>query len=246
MERIDQPQHQPRRRNNIWVGLLILLIGAALLVKQINYWLIPGWVFSWQMLLIAIGVFVGIRNQFKNPAWFILVVIGGIFLLDRAIPGWHWHSYMWPLALIVLGLFVILRPKHRRDWGGWDNWKEGSSGDAGNLSDEDVIDYTTFFGGVHKNILSKNFKGGEIVTVFGGTEINMIQADIQGRVTLDITSIFGGTKLIIPSSWQVKSEVVAIFGGINDKRQAQNLIDSGKVLVLDGTSIFGGIEIVSY
>ncbi|MBM3416907.1 MAG: hypothetical protein FJY20_10820 [Bacteroidetes bacterium] len=52
-------------------------------------------------------------------------------------------------------------------------------------------------------MLSKDFKGGDIVNIFGGTEFNLSQADIKGRVTLEVTTIFGGTKLIVPSHWEV-------------------------------------------
>ena len=81
----------------------------------------------------------------------------------------------------------------------------------------------------------------------GGTEVNLSQADIQGTITLDTTNIFGGTKLIVPASWEVKSEATAIFGGIEDKRDLHAIKpDPAKVLIIDGTCIFGGIEIRNY
>jgi hypothetical protein len=41
--------------------------------------------------------------------------------------------------------------------------------------------------------------------------------------------------------------MVAIFGGVEDKRDVHSLkIDRTKVLVLEGTCIFGGLEIKSY
>lgn len=63
-------------------------------------------------------------------------------------------------------------------------------------------------------------------------------------VTLEITTIFGGTKLIIPSNWEIKSEAVMIFGGIEDKRRMQTITGQPeKTLILKGTVLFGGIEI---
>jgi hypothetical protein len=74
-----------------------------------------------------------------------------------------------------------------------------------------------------------------------------MQADIQGEIELDLTQIFGGCKLIVPSHWEIKSELVNIFGGVEDKRPTQNInTDHSKVIILRGTSIFGGIEIRSY
>jgi hypothetical protein len=58
--------------------------------------------------------------------------------------------------------------------------------------------------------------------------------------------VFGGTKLIVPPHWDVKTELVTIFGGIEDKRHIASKIDSSKVLIIQGTTVFGGIEINSY
>jgi predicted membrane protein len=111
----------------------------------------------------------------------------------------------------------------------------------------DFIDTTSVFGGIKKIVLSKNFQGGEITNIMGGSEINLSQADFKGRICIDTTNVFGGTKLIIPPHWDVQSEVVAIFGGIDDKRQLNGTpLDPDKVIVIDGTCLFGGIEIRSY
>jgi predicted membrane protein len=111
----------------------------------------------------------------------------------------------------------------------------------------DFLDVTAVFGGVKKNVLSKNFQGGDITSIMGGCEIDLTQADFTGRITIDATNIFGGTKLIVPPTWDVQSEVSAIFGGVDDKRQLSGIpMDPNKVLILDGTCMFGGIEIRSF
>ena len=100
---------------------------------------------------------------------------------------------------------------------------------------------------IKKNIISKNFKGGEIVSILGGTELDLSQADMKEEAILEITTILGGTKLIIPSNWDIKSEAVTIFGGIDDKRKMHTITEAvEKTLILKGTVLFGGIEIKSY
>jgi hypothetical protein len=87
------------------------------------------------------------------------------------------------------------------------------------------------------------------VTIFGGTELNFGQADMNNRIVLDITQIFGGAKLIVPPHWRIHSEeIVSIFGSVEDKRPivANPTYDENKVLILKGTNIFGGIDIKSY
>ena len=111
---------------------------------------------------------------------------------------------------------------------------------------EDILDVTSVFGGSKRIVLSKNFKGGEVVTVFGGSEINLTQADFVSPIKLEIVAIFGGSKLIVPANWEVRSEATAILGGVDDKRDPALSQNSGKLIILEGTAICGGIEIVSF
>jgi predicted membrane protein len=111
-----------------------------------------------------------------------------------------------------------------------------------------MIEATTVIGSVKKNIISKNFKGGEITTVLGGAEINLSQADFEGTVTLEITNVLGGTVLYVPANWEIHSQVDSVLGSIEDKRIIQNNIvaDKNKILVIKGSVVMGGIEIKSY
>ncbi|MET3979325.1 putative membrane protein [Mucilaginibacter sp. UYP25] len=112
---------------------------------------------------------------------------------------------------------------------------------------DDYLNATAIFGGVNKTILSKNFQGGDITNVFGGTELDFTQADIHGRVTIDITQMFGGTKIIVPANWHVVPDLAAVFAGVDDKRiKTAKPNPAEKVLVLKGVSIFAGVDIRSY
>jgi len=108
------------------------------------------------------------------------------------------------------------------------------------------LEVVTIFGNVKKLVYSKNFKGGDVVSIFGGAEINLTHADFNGNITIELVQIFGGAKLIVPPHWQIRSEMIAVFGGIEDKRPPQNTYDEDKVIILNGTTFFGGIEIRSY
>ena len=243
-------------RSNVWTGIFLLIIGGIALAKTVGA--IPqefDWLWSWQMLLIGMGFFLGARHGFRGGAWFILMVVGGIFILRDFYPNFVSWQYLWPTALILLGLFIIVRPRrhhrHIRDYVDQKvNQKVDEAIDESQpdfTSSEDFIDSTSIFGGIKKNVISKNFKGGDITNIMGGSEIDLTQADINGTVVIDLTQIFGGTKLVVPSNWQVKAQMAAIFGGVEDKRSAQHsVLDPNKTLILDGTSIFGGIEIRSY
>ena len=253
-----EPRRYRRGRSNIWGGLILLGVGALLLLRQAGVY-VPDWVFTWQMALIVLGIMSGLKHGFRGGGWLVMILIGGIFMYDRFQPGLNLYRYIWPLVLIGIGMLIILKPGRCRRWRhgrrfkeGFEKWKESNHGFVpGDMpqesSREDYLDVTSIFGGVKKIVVSKNFKGGDITNFMGGTEVNLSQADFQGTVTLDTTNIFGGAKLVVPASWDVKSEATAIFGGIEDKRDLHTIKpDPNKVLIIDGTCIFGGIEIRNY
>lgn len=236
---------QPNGR--LWTGIFLLAIGSVALLKSFGVDM-PVWLFSWQCLVIAIGLLNGVRHNFRGGGWFIITLVGVAFLVNDFFLQADLRKHIWPIAIIVAGIFFIFRPKRnlqeqRKKW--QDQWKENFEDAA--PSKEDFIDATSIFGSTKKNILSKHFVGGDITNIFGGTELNLTQADIQGQAVVDITTIFGGAEFFVPSHWMVKSEIVTIFGGVEDKRSVSTTDDTAnKVLILKGTVIFGGIEIKNF
>lgn len=227
-------------------GLVIVVVGTLLLAREVGVYF-PSWLFSWPMFLIVLGFYIGVRHHFKNPGFLIPMAIGTVFLIDRMVPDVSLHEYLWPVVIIGVGLVMILRSRTRQE-----NDSLFRMLDRGRINpdkgDSGIFETVTIFGENKHQVLSKDFKGGESVCVFGGAEINLMQADINGRVPVELVQVFGGTKLIVPSHWKIESEeVVTIFGGLNDKRQFNNTAtDPTKILVLRGTSIFGGIDIKSF
>jgi len=66
-------------------------------------------------------------------------------------------------------------------------------------------------------------------------------------VILDVVAIFGGAKIIVPPSWEVKSEVTSIFGGVDDKRKILPLAgQERKIIKIKGLALFGGLNITNY
>lgn len=243
------------RRGKIAGGIMVVILGSLYLANELGAQ-IPAWVFTWKMFLIMMGLVVGIKSSFKRPMWLALVAIGSAFLISDFNPDWNIRPILWPIALIVIGLVMIFKPRRKFSQQKWERWQKhmGYSGgmhgcEKKNFNSNDNYIYSSsFMGGVKKIVITKDFKGGEISNVFGGAEYDLSQADITDTATLEINQVFGGTKLIIPANWEVKSELVAVFGGIDDKRpiMPNTMQDSNKILILKGTTYFGGIDIRSY
>jgi len=242
-----------KNSGRVWSGFIIVIIGFAFLLNNMGL-NIPRWIFSWSNFLIALGVFIGVRRNFKGIAWLILILIGAYNTLDN-IPGLDLDlsKYALGIGLVIVGGFLIFRPKDtlafrkkRKDKNKADfDFDEAS--DKKTVNNNDVIDVMAVFGGSNQTVYSKNFQGGDITAVFGGADIVMTQADFPETVSLDVTAVFGGIKLIVPQNWAIKSNVTALFGSVEDKRShVMPVAEMKKTLILDGTALFGGIEIKSF
>lgn len=263
-EKWEEKRRRQNPNSHLWLGAILIVVGIAALAKA-AFLDLPYWLFTWPMILILIGIFSGIKHNFRNNAWWILMLIGGYFLTDEILPGAIEKQYFWPVGIIIVGIVMILRPK--RKWDDWSNCTHGqpkqsnssttganagqadyvsSAATGSETSTEDYLDIAAVFGGIKKSVYSKNFRGGKVTCVFGGGEINLLQADFTGTAVLDMNAVFGGCTLIIPSNWQLKINTTPFFGGIDDKRQQPTVISYDKTLIITGGVVFGGVEIKSY
>lgn len=236
------------RSRTLIFAVIIIAAGALLLLRGIGLlpWELSRVLLSWQMLLIVIGVFNIFSSQHKVSGY-ILLGIGGFFMLDKF---YYWDisfwQVFWPVVLIGIGVAVLVNHQRGQGFGhrfNHDGLKYSDSDDG------DYIDEVTIFSGTEKTITSQNFRGGKITSIFGGSEINLSQANLSPeRNNIEVVSIFGGSTLIVPPDWDVKVNVTAVFGGFSDKRYKRTGVekDATKLLNVQGVVIFGGGEIKSY
>ncbi len=245
-----------REGARIVAGLILVGIGAAYLLRNLNF-IVPEWIFTWPMILILIGIYSGVKHNFRNATWVILLAIGGIFLAGNFYREVDFDRAFWPLIIIGFGLMFILRPRRER-YSEKKNSRERfnheyiasaniDDSNKGSLDSSNFLYVNSVFSGVVKNMMSKNFQGGKINCVFGGAEIDFMQADIHGTVVLKIELIFGGTKIVVPANWTIVNEIDGMFHGVDDKRKNTTVLpDPSKTLVLKGSAVFGGVDIRSY
>ncbi len=222
----------------IAAGILFLLNGLGLLSYGVaNVFL------TWQMLLIVIGLFNLFSSQHKTTG-IILLLVGGFFLTAKFYNlHVNFWQVLWPAILIIIGISILMSHTRRPRF----DDESGPLPPADHKAD--FIDEVSIFSGSEKNITSKNFRGGRITNVFGGSEINLMNSELSaGRNEIEVLYIFGGSTIIVPSDWDVQVDVTAIFGGFSDKRHKTRPInpDSSKRLFVKGLVIFGGGEIKSY
>lgn len=211
------------------IGIFLVAIGVVFLLNKTG--VIPDtiwWLFKWYTILIVIGLFHLLTG--RRSTGILLCAIGAIFLFDNL--GYYdlsW-SYIWPTALIGLGLLFIFRSSL---------WKSSvdTVGDA-------HFDATNILAGGKLHVTSTPLKGGKITSIMGGSEINLSKTEIQGEAVLDVFTIMGGSEIRIPENWNVINEVTSILGGFEDSRSLQPTQDA-PTLRIKGMVIMGGVELKS-
>jgi hypothetical protein len=103
MEQIknDIERFSGSRHPRMWSGIILLIAGILLLAYKMGA-PIPGWILTWPVLLIAIGLIVGIKSRFHNPGAFIMIIIGGIFLIDQNQPQLDFNKYI--ITAIIISI----------------------------------------------------------------------------------------------------------------------------------------------
>lgn len=156
-----------------------------------------------------------------------------IFIGISALLGVFLVKFIFALILIAVGIRIISGRRRHRDW------------DAKTISGEDTINEVAIFSPINKIIKTDNFKGGKMVMIFSGGQLDISGVKTSEKeIDLEFVAVFGGGKLIVPKGWRVNSQGTAIFGGYNNRTEKQ---EGGEntVLNIKGAAIFGGIEIVN-
>jgi len=201
----------------------------------------------------VVGLYIGARSEFNNFIWIIFVFIGCAFMLTHIMPGVNVWGFMWPLALIATGAWYLLRNRpivvidepqvFKAQAFEKQDYKSDDDTSSYTATGDDYLDNVTVLCNLKRTVISKDFKGGDIVGFMGNTKLNLAQADIQEPVVIDITQTMSKTKITVPPDWRVVIDVDSIMSDFDDKRLSKFATNPGKVLVLKGTSVLSKLEV---
>jgi len=232
--------HRNFNNNKIIIGVVLVLAGMFLVIRNTGIFpdFIDHVIFSWQMLLVVIGLVMTLGATEKT-AGIIVMAVGGFFMIPLLFrETFHVYNMFWPAIFIIVGIiFIVSRRK---------GWHAAAS--KGMIGD-DYIDYVNIFSGGERQIVSQNFRGGKISAVFGGIELDLTKARLApGRNDLEIACVFGGATIIVPDAWYITIEVTPVLGGFTDSRKLSpgRTMDTTSQLVIKGAVVFGGGEVKSY
>jgi len=237
MEHINEQSPNNNNNKRIIVGLVLITLAGFLFADSFEFIDFNWHRYFWQLILIVIGLISLARSESRTTG-IILIAIGGFFMVDRAFElDFRIRHLFWPTVLAGIGLLFIFRKKGHNN-----HFFSGRE----SINSDDVIDDMAIFGGSEQKVKSRNFKGGRITNIFGGSTFDMLDAQLApGKNYIDVFCMFGGSKFLIPADWKVRVEITAIFGGWADKRKSITTSETShdRELVLKGLVLFGGGEV---
>ena len=221
--------------SQVVMGAIAIGLGLLFLLDNLDVLDFHNAIHFWPVVFIAIGA-VKLWDSQNTGGYLVggaFITVGVLMILHRM--GYIYFSMrtMWPLILIAMGGFVIVKALTRRKHG-------AVLPDAGEGSDS-VVDITAIMGGFERRIVTQDFRGGEITAVMGGCELDMRDSSIKGEAVINVFAVFGGISIKVPRDWTVILHGTPIMGGFEEKTNAP--ADNAKRLIVKGYAIMGGVEV---
>lgn len=241
-------EQTPNKANGkVMAGAILLVVGGFLLLNQLNIAFFPDWLNLQPLWLVALGLFIGARNNYQKSSWFILTALGGILLISSNID--NASGFVWPMAIIGLGLWIILRKKKTVDHLGVDGdyWDKKYKADP-LTTEKPLADFSdTTFTATGSNIPPVDNTAGTVpplshddildaTAIFGGVNKTIFSKHFRGG---DITNIFGGTELDFTHAdiqGRAIVDVTQVFGG------TKIIVPADWQVITDMSSIFAGVD----
>ncbi|MBF7097638.1 cell wall-active antibiotics response protein [Alkalibacter mobilis] len=229
-----------RNFGNILAGLLILIIGMALLLNNLGItdFNMAYLIFTyWPIFIIIAGLSLLINHGSKGEvlSGILILSLGTLILLRNLgfvdINISTIFNLIWPMILILIGFAVLTGKK-----------SSGKSNFA-------------FMGSIERLKDPWKVEEGGYFAFMGGIELDFRVADIpEGTTTLDLNAFMGGIEVTVPRNITVVCDGMAVLGGIEllgkstggiiaNTNSSQNPETGNKKLVFHCRAIMGGIEV---
>lgn len=221
----------------ILLGAILIGVGALVLLANLDvfhfHFNLGDW---WPLILIVLGVIhiVDSRHIFDFSGLF-LILLGGVFLMAelRVIywgDVWQW----WPAVLILLGISILFKGKPAM--------LPGSVRSAA-PSEESSLHVNNILAGSDRRVTSREFKGGDVSNILGGTEIDLLEAKLApGDWLLSVSTVLGGVEIRVPRDWRLEVQPTSMLGSVDDHTRQDPNATGGK-LIIKASALLGGIDI---
>lgn len=247
----QNPQLPPsNNKSSTTVGAIIILFGVFLLLNNLDLgFLFPSWLFSFPMILVIIGLVIGINSKFEKKSSFILLTIGGIFLLRKIFDNFNPFQVLLPAIAIVIGIYIINRnrkaptistppentpPPHPTDEFDWDRRVVDLTDDTGANTQNSSHQNTGYSGAYNQFQYAENYL--KVDAIFGNSNKIILSKNFLGGT---ITNIFGSSVINLLQadlSQPVVIDTFQLFGS------TKIIVPAHWVVTPSISSIFGDVD----
>ena len=215
-----------RSLGQVLLGVLVVLAGVVLLLDRTGVLDVDLGTVAATLWPLAV-VLVGLTSLLLVPrAWYgplVITAAGVVLLLDRLdvldVSVW---DYLWPIAVIFIGLGITVGAAARDDQG-------------------ERITAIAFWWGAERRTRSRTFRSASLTAIMGGVELDLREADIEGSARVDVFTFWGGVEIKVPRTWEVRTSGLPLLGGWENKTEPP--AGGGPVLDVRLVTIMGGAEV---
>lgn len=220
-----------RKIGNGAIALVFILGGALAILSSVGVITLPylqGW---WWALFIILPSIISMVTTRPTVANMIMFGIGTILFcsandwLGRINFFWLCVGYV----AVCIGVALLLRPRR--------STKTSTYSHSDNLPI-----YSAVFSGTDARNDSKDFKGASVSAVFGGAQIDLRNAELQGDAVIQAQAVFGSIEILAPNDVNIQISGVPVFGGYEDHTHRPH-VEGRATLFIECTSVFGGVEV---
>lgn len=206
------------------VGVLFLLDSADVLEARDA---VVRW---WPSAVIALGVFQAASGRGIGGGAIALIGIGaGLLGVTTGLFGEDAWGYVWPAALVLVGLWLIL---------GWGRRLRGSP------ADDEEIDGIAVLGSALHATRSKAFRRASLTAVLGGVRLDLGDAmPAPGGAAISVTAIMGSVVILVPRGWVIEIRGLPLMGGWDDTTDRAAIGPGAPRLEIQALCALGGLEV---
>ena len=196
------------------IGIILIFLGVYFIVKM----LCPGfdidinWNIIWPVILMVLGIEGIIRSKKLDLFNAILTLIGVIYLLSGLKIIGNINGRL-IFAIILIGAGISF-----------------------------ILSSLGKFGGVKEVVKTKDFKGANCYSIFGGIKLDLKNTSLKDDTVINCYAVFGGIDLTVPDDVNIIIHSSSLFGGVNNKTSNKNN-DNKKTIYINVTAIFGGVDV---
>lgn len=188
---------------------------------------IGGW---WPAAIVGLGVFHAISGNRVSGGSIALVGIGvGLLGVTTGLLGDDAWGYVWPTALVLIGLWLMV---------GWGK-RLGTR-----PADDAEIDGIAVLGSALHATRSKAFQRASLTAVLGGLTLDLNEAmPVPAGAEISVTAILGSVVIMVPRGWVVEIRGLPLMGGWDDTTERAPAGSSAPRLEIQALCALGGLEV---